>query len=353
MAAISAPKLHGNQVTVFEEPPELGAPLSKFKIELTNLVEQETDQSRKSKLKVMDGPYLVVGFDTEFKTPEYHVSRDDIDSGHAKFRVLSYQFHAKTSDGLEWQGINCTHGEERLTLAEFLVFVLGKGAKEFGASRLPTTIFLVGHFTRADIPAFADFKELQDYMSAVRNTFLSIDKHMMINIEDSTGNIIQLRVVLRDTMLLTPQASKSLKGIGKLVGFEKLQLHPDPKIHKNWINRMDWVRQHHWESYKAYALMDATICLRYIENIIEQCENVTGKKKVPVTLTSFGVDLLLKHWKEDLHQDHLELIGKEKPQGGYYDKNKGYLNRPRNSRHPEALNLRSKRGCYEREAIHG
>lgn len=28
------------------------------------------------------------------------------------------------------------------------------------------------------------------------------------------------------------------------------------------------------------------------------------------------------------------------------------MNRPRNSRHPEALNLRSQRGCYEREAIH-
>lgn len=29
------------------------------------------------------------------------------------------------------------------------------------------------------------------------------------------------------------------------------------------------------------------------------------------------------------------------------------LNRPRNSRHPEALNLRYQRGFYEREAIHG
>lgn len=324
MAAISPPKIHRNQITVFEEPPELGAQPSEFKIELTNLVEQDTVQSRKSRLKVMDGPYLIVGFDTEFKTPEYHVSRDDIDTGQAKFRVLSYQFHAKTSDGIEWQGINCTQGEERLTLAEFLVFVLGKGIQEFRTALIPTTIFLVGHFTRADIPAFADFKELQDYMSAVRNTFLSIDKHLMISIEDSTGNIIQLRVVLRDTMLLTPQASKSLKGIGKLVGFEKLQLHPDPKTHKNWITRMDWVRLHHWESYKAYALMDASICLRYIEKIIEQYENVTGKKKVPVTLTSIGVDLLLKHWREDLQHDPLELIGKEKPQGGYFDKNKGY-----------------------------
>ena len=47
-----------------------------------------------------------------------------------------------------------------------MVFVMGVGARQFGIDNLPTNIYLVGHFTRADIPAFADFADLTKYLDS-------------------------------------------------------------------------------------------------------------------------------------------------------------------------------------------
>ena len=270
-------------------------------------------------------PYLIIGFDTEFKTPDYLVDRKDILEGRAKYRVLSYQFHAKTSAGEEWQGICCPDGDDRMGLGEFLVFALGLGAREHHIKNLPTKIYLVGHFTRADVPAFADFQDLTNYLSSVRNTFISIDSGTRLKIDyaDGAPSTI-LNILFRDTLLLTPQASRSLKEIGKLVGQEKLQLDPDVAIHKDMIRNMDRVRIENWEVFKKYALNDATICVRYIEKIIAQFEEVTGKKKVPVTLTSIGVELLQKSWKDNFDAKPLTILGKEEVIERYFDKKKGY-----------------------------
>ena len=123
-------------------------------------------------------PYLIVGFDTEFKTPPAALSRSEIKEGLAKSLILSYQFHAKHPDGREWQGICCPDQDERLTLQQFMIFVMGVGARQFDIDTLPSNIYLVGHFTRADIPAFADFAELTKKMSAVRSTFVSLDTNV-------------------------------------------------------------------------------------------------------------------------------------------------------------------------------
>ncbi|MGV0960259.1 MAG: DNA polymerase [Limnohabitans sp.] len=326
MTEHAAIKLGGPSVSVFENPPELDKTQSTFWVGSGDFVDDGAPASGSAKRKSLTAdPYLIIGFDTEFKTPDYHITKDHIVTGGAKYRVLSYQFHAKTLDGKEWQGICCTDGDERMSIPDFLIFVLGKGARDHGITELPTTIFLVGHFTRADIPAFADFKSQTQFLSSVRNTFLSIDHYLTIPLKHGDEQIANLRVVIRDTMLLTPQATKSLRGIGELVGFPKLQLDPDPKIHKQLIEQMDVVRRERWHIYREYALMDATICVRYIERIIQQYEAVTGKQKVPVTLTSIGVDLLLKSWAEDLHLNHLSVLGKEQVKQKVFNKQKNYF----------------------------
>ena len=323
---ISKLKAVRQSVSVYETPPELGARKTIFSVTKSIFNQDEIEISNSGKKRSLTArPYLIVGFDTEFKTPNYHVSRDEVVFGNAKYRVLSYQFHAKLQDGREWQGICCMDGEERLSINEFLIFVLGKGNRDHDIKDLPVTIFLVGHFTRADIPAFADFKSQTQYLSSVRSTFLSIDHYVPITFSCGDVLIANLRIVLRDTMLLTPQASKSLKSIGELVGFPKLQLHPNSIKHKEMLKNMDVVRSANWEVYKQYALMDATICVRYIERIISQYEAVTGKKKVPVTLTSIGVDLLLKSWEEDLQLNALDVLGKEVVKEKYFNKKRNHF----------------------------
>jgi len=314
----------GISVSVYEEPPELRNKQTVFSLDSSDFAEEETSTGRGQRKGLAASPYLIIGFDTEFKTPDYHITKDHIVSGAAKYQVLSYQFHATSTDGHDWQGICCTDGNTRISIAEFLIFALGKGVRDHGVTKLPRTIFLVGHFTRADIPAFSDFKTQTQFLSSVRNTFLSIDQHLKIHLDHDNDRIASLNVVIRDTMLLTPQSSKSLRGIGDLVGFPKLQLDPDPQEHKRLIQKMDEVRSERWDVYKEYALMDATICVRYIERIIKQYEAVTGVKKVPVTLTSIGVDLLLKSWIEDMGLSHLNVLGKEIVKQRTFDKRKNY-----------------------------
>lgn len=320
----NTPKCNSS-ITVFQQPPELDKNQSTFWIQNDDFEKEITTKGGRPKRKSLtEDAYLIVGFDTEFKTPNFHITRDHIVTGAAKFRVLSYQFHAKTQDGKEWQGICCTDSNERMSISDFLVFVLGKGARDHGITKLPLTIFLVCHFTRADIPAFSDFKDQSQYLSSVRGTFLNINQCLKYQFECNGELVAKLRVVIRDTMLLTPQAKKSLQGIGELVGLPKLQLDPDLKKHKEMIGKMDEVRVTHWDIYKNYALRDATICVLYIERIIKVYEAVTGKKKVPVTLTSIGIDLLFKSWQDDLQINSLDILGQEIVKQRYFSKKKNY-----------------------------
>ncbi len=268
-------------------------------------------------------PYLIVGFDTEFKTPPAALSRSEIKEGLAKSLILSYQFHAKHPDGREWQGICCPDQDERLTLQQFMIFVMGVGARQFDIDTLPSNIYLVGHFTRADIPAFADFAELTKKMSAVRSTFVSLDTNVQLKLPGTDADI-PIKVFFRDTMLLTPQTSKSLKALGELVGVKKVELSPDRAIYKEMIRNMDRVRSNQWELFKSYALTDAEVCVRYIEQVISQYKEITGKDKVPITLTSIGLDQLLIEW-DAMGLDKNTVLGKESVIERVFNKKLGYF----------------------------
>jgi hypothetical protein len=270
-------------------------------------------------------PFLLVGFDTEFKTPPRPLSFTEVAAGEAKYEVLSYQFCCRMQDGRVWSEICCPDKDARMSLGEFIIFALGSGAREAGITNIPTNIFLVGHFTRADVPAFADFHDLTDVLSNVRNTFISVDSYVPLDIKFPDGEApVELKVRLRDTMLLSPGTSKSLAAIGELIGKPKIILDPDPERELWMKQNMDVVRRDHWPLFREYALNDAIICTEYIDRIQKQYKEITGVQKIPTTLTSIGVDLLLKSWDETLGVDELEILGKEVVINKVWDKRKGY-----------------------------
>lgn len=282
--------------------------------------------------------YLIVGFDTEFKTPDVDPTRQEVKEGLGKYKVISYQFHCilydpDQPDAQEWSGICYPNGrvqnddgvevEGRLTLIELLTYSIWKGITEGIVSKIPLTIYLVGHFTRADVPAFADFKSLSEVFSSVRSTFISIDGHMSINIAIPDDGTVTLKLFLRDTYLLTPATSKSLKALGELVGVEKLQISSDPKVEQKYKENMDQLLADDPGLFERYAINDAVICAKYLDLIIVQCLEVLGKRKVPATLTGIGVSLLLNVWKAT-YGSHLPLIGKEEVSVRRYNKRLGY-----------------------------
>ena len=72
-----------------------------FSEQSTPVVAGSAKHGGKKRKKVSE-PYLIFGFDTEFKTPPAALSRSEIKEGFAKSLILSYQFHAKHPDGREW-----------------------------------------------------------------------------------------------------------------------------------------------------------------------------------------------------------------------------------------------------------
>lgn len=117
--------------------------------------------------------YLLLGFDTEYQTLEDSYDNDAIREGKAKYEVLSYQFHAINSSGAEWNGIAIPDSDgRRLTFTEFMVYAISKGV--LLGEDIPKTIVLVGHYTRADVPAFEDRDQLFWQLNNVRNSLVSL-----------------------------------------------------------------------------------------------------------------------------------------------------------------------------------
>lgn len=68
-------------------------------------------------------------------------------------------------------------------------------------------MYLLAHFTRADVPRFADFKDeatrsvLQ--LDNIRNLFMNVVNDIRLDLGDrSEGNSIPISVKIRDTMTL-------------------------------------------------------------------------------------------------------------------------------------------------------
>jgi hypothetical protein len=313
-------------VEVYETSPDVKGrhKPEKSKLTIKNVdFELELKWTRRSKRDQAKSSYVIIGFDTEYKTPDRPLELEEIKEGKGNYQVLSYQFHCETNSGAKWSGIACPDGDQRMSFGQYLVFALASGIREDAINLLPRKIYLVGHFTRADVPAFSDFQDLTKVLSYVRNTFISIDQYVPVDIKFNKS-IVRLKVFLRDTMLLTPATSKSLSTIGELVEIPKLVLDPDPKKELYLKQNMDVLRRDDWELFRRYAMNDAVICVEYLKRMIDLYQSLTGKIKVPVTLTSIGVDLLIKSWVDELKTEQLEILGKEKIDEERWDKKKGY-----------------------------
>jgi DNA polymerase type B, organellar and viral len=292
---------------------------------------------KKKSVSMDNSPYLLVGFDTEFKAPDEAVTKHQIADGLAKVEVLSYQFHALSSDGDEWKGICCPPKGERMSLSEFLIFVLGSWDRNKSTGKLPTQIYLVGHFTRADIPTFKNFKDLKDTLFNIRNTFSISNGGLKIDVQFPNAPDITLSVSIRDTILLTPSSKKGLKALGELMQFPKLELKTADHGHEWLIQNMGYCRDHHWEMFKEYAITDASISMKFGKEIIDLYKANQGHAKFPVTLSSIGVDMLTKRLEKADPPIFDQLFGYESKKTKSYSKRLGYFKKTHKRVHLEQV----------------
>ena len=189
-------------------------------------------------------------------------------------------------------------------------------------SPLPRAYYLVGHFTKADIPAFSDFSDIRKLASAVRSSFVSVDTSLDFELSTTAGSI-ELKVLLRDTFLLAPAGSQALASLGDILGIPKILLSEDPAREREIKSKMDRLRATDWPLFREYAIQDAVICAEYARKIIGLCETHLGKRQLPITLTAIGVDLLLKKWEDDL-LDPNAMLGREVIKERRWNKRRGH-----------------------------
>lgn len=267
--------------------------------------------------------FLVLGFDTEYQSPQETFETKEIKKGKAKYEVLSYQFHAINSNGVEWSGIAIPNDGDRLSFTDFIVYALSLGARK--KQQVPKTIILVAHYNRADLPAFEDRKQVFWRLQNVRNSLVSASApvSLKVSFDDGDEKPVDLSVYVRDTILLAPAGRKSLAEIGRLIERVKIRLSEDDEEERHLKENMKVVRNTDWDLFREYALIDAEISARYFLKLTQMYQDVTGEGFVPSALSNIGMKLLVKGWKEgEPQRDPIELVGKEKVAEVVWDEKK-------------------------------
>lgn len=267
--------------------------------------------------------YLLIGFDTEYQALRPFFTNKEVQAKQARYEVLSYQGYAIHPNGTTWEGIVIPDDGARISSMDFVTMMISKGAAL--GLKIPKTIVLVGHYTRADIPAFNDRKGLQPHIHNVRNSLVTrgLPIRMKYQFNDNADDDIQISVKIRDTMLLMPASKKSLAAAGKAIGIDKVPLADTKEVDRALKQNMKMVRTQDWPLFRKYALVDAEISAKYYQAVSEKIVALTGGS-APTALSSVGMKLLIKEWKERAPSvDPVAMVGKEHCEEEIYDEKRG------------------------------
>lgn len=289
--------LAANNTVVIRQMPY--QPLRKFTVDRSDIQVGKRDD------------YLLVGFDTEYQPDKPVFDSKDIKARNARYEVLSYQFYALAQSGSSWSGMAIPNPKQRLTFTEFLTYALAAGAER--GEKIPDAIVLVGHYNRADIPAFEDRGQIFGRVKNVRNSLVT--QAVPIRVRMAFGDHhdpVELKVYLRDTMLLAPAGRKSLSSLGELVGIPKMMLHETPEGDLRMKRQMKYVRANKPEVFREYALLDAKICALYFREVTSIYQQATGASFVPSQLSTIGVKILQDEWRSrEPVADPVTIVGRE------------------------------------------
>lgn len=143
-------------------------------------------------------------------------------------------------------------------------------------------IYLIAHLTNADLSMLKDFDIFKEELDIVNSSFITLGKPLLID---------NNRVFIRDTMLLSPAANRSLDSIGKLYKINKIDIGTYDK------SKMSVMLAENPELYKQYAIRDAVITLVHA-SFMEDFNHKLNKIGIPVTLSSLGTSYVKYKWEE-------------------------------------------------------
>ena len=129
---------------------------------------------------------VVVGFDSEWVDASHE---DESIPPNASNGILSWQFYLLSSSGACALLVEANGGEKssRRRLDTLLGMVVRKAIWEGIIPSPPDVIHLAAHFSRADFPPCRDFAKLKRKFSAVRRTYATTMKPLVLHILTNQG----------------------------------------------------------------------------------------------------------------------------------------------------------------------
>ena len=227
---------------------------------------------------------VVVGFDSEWVDASH---ADDGIPPNTSNRILSWQLYLLSSSGACALLVEAKGGDKssRRRLKTLLGMVVRKAIREGIIPSPPDVIHLAAHFSRADLSTLRDFAKLKRRFSAVRRTYATTMKPLVLRILTDQGPA-RVSVRLVDTMLIAP-AGASLASLGATLGVPKVDLpHGYSKA------RMDVFKQQKPEEFARYALADAEIAARWAARVFSLVRAEMGVSRSFPTLGSVGVAMI-------------------------------------------------------------
>src|SRR5215472_17343708 len=227
---------------------------------------------------------VVVGFDSEWVDASH---ADDGIPPNASNRILSWQLYLVSSSGACALLVEAKSGDKssRRALKTLLGMVVRQAILEGIIPSQPDVIHLAAHLSRGDLSTLRDFAKLKRKFSAVRRTYATTIKPLVLRILTDQGTA-RVSVRLVDTMLIAP-AGASLASLGATLGVPKVDL---PHGHSK--ARMDVFKQQKPEEFARYALADAEIAARWAARVFSLVRAEMGVSRCFPTLGSVGVAMI-------------------------------------------------------------
>lgn len=251
------------------------------------------DRNGRAKPAVGLGAAALVATDSEYTAGE-----------NGRNRQLSVQFCLLGATGESiTQVIHLTdddYVDQRPALSQCLADLIELAMDEDVLEDWPSEVILAGFLTRADLPAFSDFKHFLKQVDGVGGTFASIkrtadtelplrsdtearlkQRYSGIVGDDFNPRIMNIRLI--DVSRLAPPG-KPLEVLGEWIGLPKLDLPPGFAK-----DRMDIFQRKDRQAFEQYAIRDAEIVAYYLLWVWWYGNRHLGLNDFSATIGSLGV----------------------------------------------------------------
>lgn len=223
-----------------------------------------------TRMKETGAPACVISLDTEY------VGRGDAND------LVSVQMTiAHCSGKLVQVLVMPTQRPKFGALIDWAYLLLGIGGK------VNDCVIVLAHFWAAEWSMLDDRLDVARFVTDVRRTPVTIGPGIMVKTFDTSRNPRIFRVLMRDTMLLSPAGAGSLSAWGDILGFEKLKLSYEE------ISNMDVLAKADFRKFAEYAMRDTEVCLLAYSEVQGWCDTMSHVEgfRIGLTLGSTSVNL--------------------------------------------------------------